>query len=43
MILHDHGDVENKSDDDDDDEKISLLKDVSDEEARMSHLELVMH
>jgi hypothetical protein len=42
MILHDHGDMENKSDDDDD-EKMSLLKDVSDEEARMSHLELVMH
>lgn len=42
MILHDHGDVEKKSDDDDD-EKMSLLKDVSDEEARMSHLELVMH
>jgi hypothetical protein len=42
MILHDHGDVEKKSDDDDD-EKMSLLKDVNDEEARMSHLELVMH
>jgi hypothetical protein len=42
MILHDHGDVEKKSDDDDD-EKMSLLKDINDEEARMSHLELVMH